>query len=151
MTDPAVGAAPRPATVTAASTLWIILGALTAAGASTFTLQALGSGTFTELIAALAVTALGIYFWVLGVRLRRGRDVRVVLTVLGLLYSLVVWPAVFAVPAIVLQFRPSSKQWLGPRATLLPPLTCKVRQDQPTDPAGVERPSILGQPLQGRA
>ncbi|RKR91893.1 hypothetical protein BDK92_6321 [Micromonospora pisi] len=113
MNGPTVATTPRPATVTVASILWIILGALTTVGASTMALQAAGSGTLTELIAALAVTALGIYLWVLGVRLRRGRDVRVALTVLGLAYSLVIWPAIFAVPAVVLQYRPSSKQWLG--------------------------------------
>jgi hypothetical protein len=109
--EPPGTSAARPVTVTAASVLWIVLGSMLSLGAVGF----LGSpeGANVSLAAIALVVALGVLFVVLGVRLRRGGDTRVILTVLGGLLSIALWPALLVVPAIVLQFRPSSKAWFA--------------------------------------
>lgn len=104
--------------MTAASVLWIILGSMLSLGAVGY----LGSpqGANVSLAAIALVLGLGVLFIVLAVRLRRGGDTRVILTVLGGLSSLGLWPALLVVPAIVLQFRPSSKAWFDSRRSPMP-------------------------------
>lgn len=110
---PGIASATRPGTVTAASVLWIVLGSLLSLGA----VGQLGApaGVDIPFGAVALVLALGVLLIVLGVRLRRGSDTRVGLTIVGALLSLGLWPALLTVPAIVLQFRPSSKAWFDSR------------------------------------
>lgn len=107
----------RPDTVTAASILWIIVGATLIPYGLWVVLQALEYGylptTVGALIFMVIVTGIGVAFWGLSTSLRRGKDVRTILTVLGLICCLCLCPAVFAVPAIALQYSASSKQWFS--------------------------------------
>ncbi|MEV4757338.1 hypothetical protein AB0J86_19785 [Micromonospora sp. NPDC049559] len=108
----------RPRTVGVAGGLWITLGVLLAVAGALTAFQALGNGELTMVLAGVLVGGLGAAFWASGVSLRRGRDTRVVLTVLGGLLSLFVWPALLAVPAIVLQYRASSRRWFDSRRSI---------------------------------
>jgi ABC-type amino acid transport system permease subunit len=109
----------RPDTVTAASILWIIVGAMLIPCGLWVVLRALEYGylptTVGSLIFMVIVTGIGVAFWNLSMSLRRGRDSRAILTALGLICCLCLCPAVLAVPAIVLQYSASSKQWFNLR------------------------------------
>ncbi|MGH3391905.1 MAG: hypothetical protein ACRDOO_23790 [Actinomadura sp.] len=93
--------------------LWSVLGWLLSLGAVGFVITPDGAGT--SLVAIALVLGLGILIIALGSRLRRGVDTRVVLTVLGSMLMLAIWPVLLVVPAIVLQFRPGSKAWFDSR------------------------------------
>ncbi|MFE9207275.1 hypothetical protein [Micromonospora sp. NPDC007230] len=107
----------RPDTVTAASILWIIVGAMLIPYGLWIVLNALEYGylptTVGSLIFMVVVTGMGVGFWNLSKALRHGRDSRTILTVLGVICCLFLCPAVVAVPAIVLQYSASSKQWFS--------------------------------------
>jgi hypothetical protein len=117
MVNPEVPVPARPNTVTAASVLWIIVGAMLIPYGLWVLLEALEYGylptTVGALIFMVIVTGISVAFWDLSKSLRRGRDSRTVLTVLGLTCCLCLCPTVFAVPAIVLQYSASSKQWFS--------------------------------------
>jgi hypothetical protein len=112
----------RPQPVAIAAGLWLAVGVLFVLG---------GLGAFSEistgltrdpiiLIMAPLSLLFGIAFAVLGRMLKRGRDTRIPLTVAGVLLLvfavvfvrlLAVPLLVFVVPAIILQYRPTSGRW----------------------------------------
>jgi hypothetical protein len=116
MVMPPPGTMPeRPRAVGAASSLWVTLGGLLIV-ASGYGL--LGGGPYGirgyHPISLLMVAAIGTIFVTLGRALRTGANgVRGVLTVLGGLFSVFIWPLLFTVPAIVLQFRPAANSWFA--------------------------------------
>lgn len=107
----------RPDTVTAASILWIVVGAVLIPYGLWMMLRAFEYDylptTVGALIFMVIVTGIALALWSLSASLRRGRDTRTALTVLGLISCLCICPAVLAVPAILLQYSASSKQWLA--------------------------------------
>ncbi|MEV4578003.1 hypothetical protein AB0K16_32630 [Nonomuraea jabiensis] len=102
----------RPWTVTIASALWICLGSVLGLAMISFALGpeqlTLSTGLFTVVVwIGVAVT-----FIVLAKFMREGSDgARIALTVLGSMFLLGLWPALFVLPAVVLQFRPASNAW----------------------------------------
>ncbi len=92
-----------------ASRLWVALG-------SVFALGGLGSSIRPYSYPAelgLVLIALGVVILALGLRLKRGSDTRVLLTVLSMLTAIGVWPLLLVVPAIVLQNRLDSTEWFA--------------------------------------
>ena len=104
----------RPGAVTAAFVLWVVLGVVLVLG---------GVGAPATMGAALGVLlgvflliGLGVFVIALGLRVKRGdRGARVTVSVIGVFISLFLWPVVFTVSAIVLQFLPSSNAWFESR------------------------------------
>jgi len=114
-TDPADPAGPSdraPGQLRLAAGLWIALGVATVLGALAF----YGQNPSLEPVAVLLVIGFGVLFVVLAVVMRRGSSAaRIWLTVLGGAYCVVLWPALLVIPAVVLQFRPTSGAWLAAR------------------------------------
>jgi hypothetical protein len=104
----------RPRAVGAASVLWILLGAMLIL--ASLRACAGGGGLYSPRdinpLVVLIVVALGTVFISLGRAIRRGSaSARTGLTVIGGLFSVFMWPLVFTVPAIILQFLPSANAW----------------------------------------
>ncbi|MGA6167013.1 hypothetical protein [Amycolatopsis magusensis] len=100
------GVVARPSSVTAAAVLWIVLGVwLTVTGFGALPIRQIPFGV------ALVVLVAGLAVWWLGAALKRGADVRTAAAVLGLVTAVMVLPVVFALPAIILQYRPASRRW----------------------------------------
>jgi xanthine/uracil permease len=97
--------APRPRVVGAASVLWIILGVFLALGGLTVAML--------SPVVTVILVVLGVVVWWNGLRLRRGRDVRVVLVVVGVVTCIGIWPVLLVAPAIVLQYHPNSRHWFS--------------------------------------
>ena len=71
---------------------------------------------FGVLLGVFLLIGLGVFVIALGLRVKRGdRGARVTVSVIGVFISLFLWPVVFTVSAIVLQFLPSSNAWFESR------------------------------------
>jgi FtsH-binding integral membrane protein len=106
-----------PRAVTIAAGLWLALGILLAVAALWYWAQQSGTGASLSPVAVLLVVGLGGVFVVASTRLRCGSGAaRIVLTVLGGLFLLVLWPIPVVVPAVVLQFLPTSNAWFRQQA-----------------------------------
>ncbi|WP_328994192.1 hypothetical protein OG394_07210 [Kribbella sp. NBC_01245] len=102
----------RPRTITAAYLLWMIVAAtLILFGGFLLVTGWLAFVDATNLTASALLVVLGFAVWWFGTLLAGGRDVRLVLLVMGGASCLALLPAVFAVAAIVLQFVPPSQRW----------------------------------------
>lgn len=110
---PGDGYALRPAAVTAASVLWVVLGVFLALAYGYWTAVSLAVGNDLAALFAACLAAVAVGISRLGQGLRHGRDERRVLTVIGILTCLSLVPLVLVVPAIVLQYRPSSRHWFS--------------------------------------
>lgn len=101
-----------PGPLVAACVLWIVFGALLTLGVLGLAVNP-SFNTSTGPVAYLLVGAVAITVLALGVTMLRGAGnaVRITLTVLGGLFCLALWPALFAVPAIVLQFQRRSNAY----------------------------------------
>lgn len=114
----------RPTVVSVASGLWLALGVVFLLFAA-LALQQVAVGFADDPIALLfppVFLLLGVAFLVLARLLRRGRDTRIVLAVLGgvvavaalLFFRLLAVPLLLVVvPAVVLQYRPAAARWLA--------------------------------------
>ncbi len=110
----------RPRAVTAASVLWICLGVLLALDTNrqlmldtNWQLVDLRTAAVNSISVLLEMGA-GAAFIVLASFLLRGSNrAGTALIVLGASLLLFCWPALFVVPAIVLQFRPRSSAWFN--------------------------------------
>lgn len=112
MTNPPDWPPARPKAVGIASALWICLGAMLALAAIYYLGTPAGMTLATGPIAPLVLCTIGVTLIVFGVRLRRGRrGARTVLTVMGCLLLIGLWTVLFVVPALVLQYRASNKEW----------------------------------------
>lgn len=115
MLNPESSVPARPDTVTVASILWIVVGPLSVLLGVWILLQALVYGYLPTIVGSAIVLCViagfGIAFVNLSGSLRRGRDVRTTLTVLGVILCFLICPAFVVVPAIVLQYLPSSGRW----------------------------------------
>lgn len=101
----------RPVPVAVATALWIILGVITGLGAVGYYLMPYGGSDISP-VSILFVVGIGVAFIVLATFVLRGSNgARIAVTVLGGVMLLGVWTIVFVVPAIVLQFLPSSNVW----------------------------------------
>lgn len=103
----------RPRAMTIASGLWTCLGVMFVLGAIAW----YGSPESAELntgpIVPLLVIGFGVAFIVYASRLRRGHEeARVALTALGAISLIGIWTALLVIPALVLQHRPASREWL---------------------------------------
>ncbi|MEQ7011167.1 hypothetical protein ABN028_33840 [Actinopolymorpha sp. B17G11] len=109
----------RPRAVTVAAGLWLALGIVLAVAALWYWAQQSGTGASLSPVVVFLVVGLGVVFVVASTRLRRGSAVaRIVLTVLGGLFILALWPIPVVVPAVVLQFLPASNAWFRWQAAL---------------------------------
>lgn len=95
-----------PGPLMAACVLWIVFGALLALGVVGLAVSP-SFNTATGPLAYLLVGGVAVTILVLGIAMLRGAGnaARITLTVLGGLFCIGIWPAVFVVPAIVLQFQ----------------------------------------------
>ncbi|MET7338369.1 hypothetical protein [Nonomuraea sp. NPDC005650] len=98
--------------MTIASTLWICFGSVLGI---VMVYSALGPRQPMESVDLFPVAVwigVAVAFIVLAKFMREGSDgARVALTVLGSMFLLTLWPVLFVIPAIVLQFRPTSSAW----------------------------------------
>lgn len=93
--------------------LWVVLGVFLALAYGYWTAVSLAVGNDLAALFAACLAAVAVGISRLGQGLRHGRDERRVLTVIGILTCLSLVPLVLVVPAIVLQYRPSSRHWFS--------------------------------------
>jgi hypothetical protein len=99
----------RPRVVSAASVLWILLGAMLILS-TLYAWTEMGIGSLAWLI----VAGIGVIFLLLGYGVRRGSTAaRTRADFIGGLLSIFGLPLIFAVPAIILQHRPSANAWFA--------------------------------------
>ncbi|KJK52674.1 hypothetical protein UK23_03500 [Lentzea aerocolonigenes] len=99
----------RPLVVTIAWVLWLALGLVIV----------LGSLYQDIRLANILIAIYGGVLLLFNRQLKRGRDRRLVLSVMGGIFCLALWPLLVVVPAIVLQYLPESRLWFNaqPRRT----------------------------------
>ncbi|MQA77892.1 MAG: hypothetical protein GEV10_05330 [Streptosporangiales bacterium] len=108
-----------PGPLVAACILWIVFGALLTLGVAGLAVNP-SFATSTGPVAYLLVGAVAITVLVLGIAMLRGAGnaVRITLTVIGGLFCLALWPVVFAIPAVVLQFQRRSNAYFTALASI---------------------------------
>ncbi|MET9632991.1 hypothetical protein ABZX92_36590 [Lentzea sp. NPDC006480] len=93
----------RPLVVTIAWVLWLVFGLVIV----------LGSLYQDIRLANILIAIYGGVLLLFNRQLKRGRDRRLVLSVMGGLFCLALWPLLVVVPAIVLQYLPESRLWFA--------------------------------------
>ncbi|MFC0625765.1 hypothetical protein [Kribbella deserti] len=103
---------PRPRTITAAYVLWLLVAAtLILFGGFLLVTGWLSFVDAANLTVRVMLVLLGFGVWWFATLLAAGRDVRLVLLIMGGMSCLVLLPALFAIAAIALQFVPASQRW----------------------------------------
>ncbi|TDD35969.1 hypothetical protein E1287_12420 [Actinomadura sp. KC06] len=100
---------PRPSSVTVAAALWMILGMTLVLG-----VLALPRTTFLvyEIPTRIILFGYGVTMVISAGRMLRGSDrARFTVTVMGCLLLIGIWNALLIVPALILQYRPRSREW----------------------------------------
>lgn len=104
----------RPSTVTVASVLWQIAGGVVVLWGVALTNVEPATFRGVNIVVVQAVClVIGVVCWRWGKHLRYGRDVRLALTILGVVSSLLILPVLFALPALILQHVPLSRNWFA--------------------------------------